>query len=95
MNPREQEALALWRLAGARLMPFWGGYVVGLWKDTDGAESRSVLRIIHPQGVEVVPLDDADVASAYKFRQCPLRYPGEAFPLWRRRAEAQRRKEAA
>ena len=95
MNPKEQNAVSLLNLTGVRLMPQCGGYVVGLWKDLDCTEIRTALRVIHPQGVDVVHLDDADLPSAYKVRQCPQRRQGESFASWRQRALAQRQREAA
>ena len=90
-----QEALALLNLVGARLLPCSAGYVGGLWKDLDGAESRTALRIIQPQAVEVVPLEDADLPSAYQVWQCRVRHQGETLASGKQRAFAGRKRLAA
>jgi len=95
MNQKGQEALEILNLCGCRLLPYSGGFQIGVWPNLRCEELQTALRVAGVGACELVDLNDTSVLEAYRIRNCPQRRPNEPLSSWRKRAEALRRKQAA
>lgn len=78
-------AMRLLNLAGARILDRQN---IGLWSDLDCPEIRNALAVVGMDGLPTIHLDTAaDIPMRYKVRACPVRFLGESFAAWLRRAE--------